>query len=107
MRYIDENRTKMNRKYPDFKEFNDHFVVDNDILDEMIEMATKDKIEYNEEQFNQSKNLISLQIKALIARDLFNMSEYFQIINEENDSYQKSLEIINDDIRYRKILSGE
>lgn len=32
------------------------------------------------------------QLKALVARDLWNMSEYFQIINSQNPILQKALE---------------
>jgi carboxyl-terminal processing protease len=107
MNYIDKNRRELNAKYPDFGKFNAGFKITDDILEMAKTLAGEDKIEYNEEQFIQSKHLISLQIKALMARDLFEMSEYYQIINEENDTYQKALEIINDDKVYRKILSGE
>ncbi|MDR0835060.1 MAG: S41 family peptidase [Tannerella sp.] len=106
MSHIDKNRKEMNTKYPDFKKYNANFFVTDDILKTMKEMAAEEKIEFNEEQFNKSKDLISLQIKALIARDLFEMSEYYQIINKEDDSYNKSLEIINSDKIYRDILSG-
>jgi carboxyl-terminal processing protease len=107
MTYLDKNRKEMNTKYPDFKIFNEYFVITDDILETMKQMATDEKIEFNEEQFNQSKELISLQIKAFVARDLFDMSEYFQTVNKESDVYRKALEIINDDGIYRKILSGE
>jgi carboxyl-terminal processing protease len=107
MNYIDKNRAEIKRKYADFNKFNDKFIITDDILETMKTMAAEDKIEYNEEEFNQSKDLISLQIKALMARDLFDMSEYYQIINEENDSYRKALEIINNDIAYGKILITE
>ena len=34
------------------------------------------------------------QLKALIARDLWNMDEYFAIMNELNDSVRRALELI-------------
>jgi carboxyl-terminal processing protease len=107
MNYIDKNRRELNEKYPDFKKFNDNFKITDDILEMTKNLASEEKIEFNEEQFTQSKYFISLQIKALMARDLFDMSEYYQVRNEENDSYRKALEIINDDKMYRKILNGE
>jgi carboxyl-terminal processing protease len=107
MNRIDKNRSEMNAKYPDFGKFRDNFFITDDMLETLKEMAAEEKIEFNEEQFNRSKDLISLQIKALIARDLFDMSEYYQVINEVNDSYRKSLEIINDDSAYTAILSGK
>jgi carboxyl-terminal processing protease len=32
------------------------------------------------------------------------MTEYFQIINDENESFQEALRIINDEQRYNKAL---
>ena len=106
MNYIDKSRQELNKKYTDIKKYKDSFFITEDILQELIGMAEEEKIEFNEEQFNKSKEFISLQIKALIARDLFDMSEYFQIINDKNDSYQKALQIINDSEQYNKILKG-
>ena len=70
----------------------------------MKSMAEKEKIEFKEEEYNKSLALIKLQIKALIARDLYDMNEYFQIINNASDSYNEALKIINDDEIYNKIL---
>jgi carboxyl-terminal processing protease len=76
------------------------------MLQDIIHNANEEKIEFNEEQFTKSKKLISLQLKALIARDLFDMSEYFQIINENNETFMQALQIINNDKRYNEILKG-
>ena len=43
-------------------------------------------------------------MKALIARDLFTMTEYFRIMNENNDIYMKALEIINNEAEYTRLL---
>ena len=106
MSYIDKNRQTLNSKYPNFEKYNKGFIITEDILKELISVAEEDKIEFDEEQFNKSKELISLQLKALVARDLFEMNEYFQIMNKKNDSYLKALQIINDDEQYNKILKG-
>ena len=34
------------------------------------------------------------QLKALVARDLFSTSEYFETINELSEGYNKALEIL-------------
>jgi C-terminal peptidase (prc) len=106
MNYIDKKRQELNKKYPNINKYKESFQITEDILQDLIGLADEDKIEFNEDQFNKSKEYISLQIKALIARDLFDMSEYFQIINDKNDSYQKALKIINNDEQYHKILKG-
>ena len=48
---------------------------------------------------------LRLQLKALVARDLWDMSEYFQIINSTNEIYQRGLEAIKDDSLFEKIQS--
>ena len=72
-------------------------------MQELVTLAKDDKIEFNEEQYNRSKPLIMLQIKALIARDLYDMAEYFQVINDDNESFQEALRLINDEQRYKRI----
>ena len=73
-------------------------------MNELKKMAEDAKITFKEEEYNCSLPLIQLQIKALIARDLYDMTEYFYIINDVNDSYQEALRILNDEERYHKIV---
>lgn len=106
MNYIDGRRKEINRKYPNIKKFKENFTVDDGIIEDMKRFAEDEKIEFDEEQFAKSRDFISLQIKALIARDIFDMSEYYMIMNDVNEVYNKAIEIINDDGLYRRILSG-
>lgn len=48
-----------------------------------------------------------MQLKALIARDLYDSSAFFRIINEEDDIYLEGLKIILDDEKYNSLLKGE
>ena len=91
MNYLDRHRAELNKKYPKFAQYKQNFNVTDDIMQELVTLAKDDKIEFNEEQYNRSKPLIMLQIKALIARDLYDMAEYFQVINDDNESFQEAL----------------
>ena len=106
MSYLDKNRKEMNKKYPNIKTYKDKFIITEEILKELIEMGEESKIEFKEEQYNKSKKYISLLLKANIAQNLFDTSEYFQIINDMSDNYQKALQIINNDEEYNRILKG-
>jgi carboxyl-terminal processing protease len=101
---VDKNRKMLNANYPDFKSFKTNFVVSEDFFNELVENAKEDKIEYNAEEFERSKELIGIQMKALIARDLWGINEYFEIINDVNESVIKGLEVINDAEIYNNIL---
>ena len=61
-------------------------------------VADKEKIKFDEKQYNQSLPLIKTQLKALIARDLWDMNEYFQVMNSTNQSVQQALKVLNEDI---------
>ncbi|OAV75412.1 Carboxy-terminal processing protease CtpB precursor [Bacteroidales bacterium Barb7] len=104
MNYLDRQRSELSGKYHTFKAYKQKFRVTDDILQELKDLAATDSIEYNEEQYTKSEPLISLQIKALIARDMYEMNEYFQIINDANESLKEALRIINDPEAYNKEL---
>ena len=77
-----------------------------ELISKQIEVeAEKEKIKYDDVQFNRSKRLIKLQLKALVARDLWNINEYYQVMDSENESLQKALEILNTPGAYDKILT--
>jgi carboxyl-terminal processing protease len=105
--HIDRNRKTLIRKYPDIQVYKAQFDVPETLLQEMQQAAAEKDIAFNEAEYLKSKELIALQIKALIARDLFDMSEYYQIINDENPSLKAALRIINDPEEYSKILKRE
>ena len=104
MNYIDRHRAALQADYPTFVAYKQRFVVDEPLLQELIAMGEGEQIKFDEAEYARSKALIVLQIKALIARDLFDMAQYFQIINEDNPSYLKALEIINAKETYNRLL---
>lgn len=104
MNYLDRYREELGKTYKKPQVYKEKFVVTDEIMDELKKMAEEAKIPFKEEEYNRSLPLIQLQIKALIARDLYDMTEYFYIINDVNDSYQEALRILNDEERYHKIV---
>lgn len=104
MNYIDRHRAELKTAYPTFADYKQAFVVDEALLQELIQLGEQEQIKFDESEYARSKALIALQVKALIARDLFDMAQYFQIINEDNPSYLKALEIINSKEQYNRLL---
>jgi carboxyl-terminal processing protease len=94
LEYIDKNRKKLVSNYPEFKTFNDKFIVTEKILKELVEHGIENKIEAKEDELEESKEYFSLIIKALIARDLWDMSEYFEIVNSRDKGFEKAVEIM-------------
>jgi carboxyl-terminal processing protease len=66
------------------------------VTDEIIaEAAKKDIKPKDEEELQQTLPYLRLQLKALVARDLWETSQYFSIINERNDIVLRALELMN------------
>lgn len=101
--FIEKNRKDLQNKYKKFEAFNEKFEIDDAFLADIRALADKEKIEFNEEQYQKSLPLIKAQLKALIARDLWDMNEYFRVMNETNSSVQQALKVLNEDI-YEKII---
>ena len=93
--YVDDNRSSLLKKYPDFNKFKNNFQVSKQMIEELISYATEEGLEYNSDDFEASGDYIKLLTKAYVARDLWNTSEFYEIINEENPSVIKAIEVLD------------
>ena len=77
-------------------------------MGDFFEFADKEKnVEKSEEDYEKSKKLIQTQIKALLARNLYHTSAYFEIINELNDFYIEAINMIQSDSFMKAKLESE
>ena len=104
LNYVDGNREKLNSKYPDFNSFNEKFESTDDILNQLYVYAESQGLTMNDSDFSRSLNHIKTVIKAYIARDLWNTSEFYQVYNTKNESYLKAIEVLKDSNEYQAAL---
>jgi carboxyl-terminal processing protease len=104
VQYIDKNRAELKKKYTTFDKFKKEYEVNDAFLNQLTAAAEKENIKVDSAQFAISKSLIKLQLKALVARDLWEMNEYYQIMDADNESLQKAIEILQTPGAYEKIL---
>ena len=91
---LDRYRKDYELRYPDFKSYAKKFEVDDTILSILLAEAEKAGVKYDEELYQASLPLIKVQLKALIARDLWEMSSFYEIYNHTDKTVMKGLEII-------------
>lgn len=104
--YVDTHRKELKKEYPTEEQFLSRFEVTPDMMQEIVKMGENDSVKYNEEQFERSSMMMRTIIKGIIGRDLFTTSTYFKVVNPMlNPVYRESLQLINDDERYRKLLT--
>lgn len=94
LKYVDGNRKKLKKAYKTFDNFRDSFEVSDDIIAIVKKEAEKAKVEYADSALVETLPSLKVQLKALIARDLWDMKEYFQIFNPTLDIYRKGTEVI-------------
>ena len=94
LKYIDVNRKQLRNRFATFADFKARYEVPESFVNDVLEAAAKDSIKPKDEQeLQQTLPRLRLQLKALVARDLWDMSEYFQVINEENPIVRKAVEL--------------
>lgn len=91
---VDTHRKEWISKYKKFDDFYKKFEVTPEMLEQLVATGKEAGIEFNEEQYQRSLPLLKLQMKALIARDLWDMNEYYHVINDANESIKKALELL-------------
>ena len=102
--YMDESRDKLTRKYSDYSSFRDRFDVPDNFMDKMIEEGDKEELEKDDESIAFAKPIMKRQVKALIARDLFGQSFYYQVVNSDSDAIKEALHVLESQAAYDKLL---
>ena len=97
LKYVDANRTTLKDLYKSFDTFNKNYVVPQSLLDTIIAEGKKEKVEPKDKaELTATMPYIKVQLKALVARDLWDMNEYYRIWNEQSDIVNKAVKLAGD-----------
>lgn len=95
LRFVDNHRKELKERWTSFADFKQNFEVPQSVIDTVISEGEKQKIKPKDEaELKKTIPYLKLQLKALIARDLWDMSEYFSVFNERSEIVKKALEVI-------------
>ena len=100
--YVDKNRDAMKQKFSDFESFKKDFVVDETLMNQFVEAGEKEGVKKDVNGLKTSEKAFKIQIKALIARDLWKNDNFYEIFNELNDPLIKAIEVLNDGKAFKK-----
>lgn len=103
--YVDRNRSQLNREYPDVDAFIAKFNVDSAMMNDIVQLGVADSVKLDSAQLERSRPMIETIVKGIIARDLFDTSAYFRVVNPQlSPVYREALGLINDERRYNRLL---
>lgn len=97
LRHLAKHRNELKEKYPTFEDFRHKYEVPEEIIENIYaeaKKALKDKYPKDEEE--KTTGLLKLMLRALAARDLWDMNEYFAIIYEDDDIVKKAVQLMEE-----------
>lgn len=94
LEYVDQNREKLESKYSSPTELLENFKVET-VLKSLLKVAEEEEVIVKKEELKRSEESIKVQLQALIARNLWGTSEFYEVINTINPTVLKGLEKIS------------
>lgn len=93
--YTNKNRRSLLKNYPTVQDFISKFPIEA-VMEEFKAFTAKEdeSIDWSEEDFERSKDVIVGRLEALIARNLWNYSAYYQVFNPYWPAYKEAVEIL-------------
>lgn len=104
--YVDKNRKQIKKLYRTDTDFVNKFHVTDSMLADIRKMADADKVPYDEKQEKGAAPLLSMVVKALIGRDIYDNETYFKVYNQYDPIFREALKVINSD-DYNSLLRGK
>ena len=94
MQYTERNRRMLQRRFKTFEEYNSGFEIGNDVMKMFLDKANDEKVEYDEAQYQDCLTIFKTQLKATIARLIWGMDAYYQVIQELDETIQRAVKFM-------------
>ena len=95
LRYVDNHRKELQSRWTSFADFKAQYEVPQSLIDTILAEGEKQNTKPKDEaELEKTLPYLKMQLKALIARDIWDMSEYFSVVNEQSEMVKKALEVI-------------
>ncbi|HNQ12635.1 MAG TPA: S41 family peptidase [Bacteroidia bacterium] len=91
--YIDQNRNKL-KKYKSFEDFNAKFLNENSIHTQFITYVSKNGVSFNAIDWSSSSYVLTTQIKAYIARNLYKNEGFYQVLQEIDNTLIETYKLV-------------
>lgn len=96
--YVEQHRNELMKQYSDVEAYIADFELAADFETDIRDYAEKEDVDFDEAQYEKSRALILSRFKALIARNAFDTSAYYEVFNPFWPAYQKAIEVLEEDI---------
>ena len=95
LRYVDDHRRELKEQYADFAVFKNSFEIPQSVIDNIMAEGEKlDSKPADDDELQRTLSYMRMQLKALVARDLWSMDEYFAVMNEVSPIVQEAVRLL-------------
>ena len=97
LRYVDENRKVLKRKYRKFKDFEEKYEVPASLTDSIMAEGKRKKVEpKDDKELQATLDDLRFTLKSTIAYDLWDRTEYFRLVNKRSDIVKRALQFLKE-----------
>lgn len=106
--YVQQRRATLLAQYPEFPAFNKVFKIEDPLLDEVLEQASKHFTNIPPKSDAAARRSLAIELKADMASLLYTGRDYpLRVRNEENESFLSALQVLKDQSLYNRLLKGD
>ncbi|MDR2415020.1 MAG: S41 family peptidase [Odoribacteraceae bacterium] len=101
--HVDRDRESLRACYPDFARFEKEYEVSPGMIHDIVAKGEEQGVKKDEKSLALVLPELKRILKALVARDLWDINEYYKIMNQTNTSLHVAIEALQDG-RYEALL---
>jgi carboxyl-terminal processing protease len=95
--YVNDNRAQLKSTYPNFEAYKTNWETNYGSVETAFLDYVKNEnpeLEFNEEEFKESRELIKLRIAGFIAQNIWDYEQFWEIYNQTNEVLQRAVEVL-------------
>ncbi len=103
VQYVNDHRDQILADYPEVRDYIDGFIIDEAFMKDFIAFGEGMDVPFEEEGYNASGEFLKTQIKAWMARNLWDVSASYEVFTDIDDGFSKAMEVLNDETLFKEL----
>ncbi|WP_113923109.1 S41 family peptidase [Cognataquiflexum aquatile] len=92
--YLDKNKKKFDGM--SFEDYYKKYQISDEMLQGLVKVGERNKVKFDEKDFNKSKNYLKVLLKAHMGRQIYDDNAFYMVINDINEVYLRALELFDE-----------
>ncbi len=94
--YVNKHRSRLLKEYPTPMLYAQNYALEEEVWKAFLKHAKDEDVEFDEEEAAVSIPRLEMLLKAMMARNLWDLEAYFMVVNREDPGFQRALQSFGD-----------